>query len=157
MAFQQMMHVLSRISIDDEVRSLCGPTSLPLLLLLWWWWWLLLSCVCGGGGFATAYDHGSNGCKHAVNRGRLSDQSLDPSLFLLNMIRFKHARDGRLSLIVSLLSNTEGGTYKARYRAFSSDDPCGASLDHMEGNPRSTKKFPCRDLRCVWGGVTGEV
>eukprot|EP00752_Nemacystus_decipiens_P011789 g10460.t1 len=41
----------------------------------------------------------------------------------------------------------EGGTFKQRYRAFSSDDPCGASLDHMEGNLHSTRKFPCRDVR----------
>ncbi|CAB1112329.1 unnamed protein product [Ectocarpus sp. CCAP 1310/34] len=41
----------------------------------------------------------------------------------------------------------EGGTLKERYTAFSSDDPCGASLDHMEGNLRSKAKFPCRDLR----------
>ncbi|CAM9143526.1 unnamed protein product [Ectocarpus sp. 4 AP-2014] len=41
----------------------------------------------------------------------------------------------------------EGGTFKEHYRAFSSDDPCGASLDHMEGRLQSQKKFACRDLR----------
>ncbi|CAN0390967.1 unnamed protein product [Pylaiella littoralis] len=41
----------------------------------------------------------------------------------------------------------EGGTLKRNYKAFSSDDPCGANLDHMEGNLRSRKTYACRDLR----------
>eukprot|EP00903_Cladosiphon_okamuranus_P021873 g20109.t1 len=40
-----------------------------------------------------------------------------------------------------------GGTFKKKYTAFSSDDPCGSSLDHMEGNLGSKRKFACRDLR----------
>lgn len=41
----------------------------------------------------------------------------------------------------------EGGTKKTKYMAFSSDEPCGASLDHMEGVLHSKRVFPCRDLR----------
>ena len=41
----------------------------------------------------------------------------------------------------------EGGTFKEKYLAFSSDDPCGASLDHMEGRLTSKQKFPCRGVR----------
>lgn len=41
----------------------------------------------------------------------------------------------------------EGGSFKAKYVAFSSDDPCGGSLDKMEGNLKSTRVFPCRDVR----------
>lgn len=41
----------------------------------------------------------------------------------------------------------EGGTFKQKYLAFSSDDPCGASLDHMEGHLASKQKFPCRAMR----------
>lgn len=65
-----------------------------------------------------------------------------PVFFFITRISFVFC-----CLLLYVRQNKEGGTLKRNYKAFSSDDPCGANLDHMEGNLRSRKTYACRDLR----------